>query len=152
MKLNLPPFEFNIREDSGKRQIFDSIRKRFVALTPEEWVRQHIVRLLIENFGVPAGLVGVEKSVKVGVLSHRCDAVIYDREGKPLLIVEVKAPSVPINQAVIDQASRYNLTLGVEYLLLSNGLDHLVLRLNSPRNGYLVLDKMLSYSDLIKQR
>lgn len=152
MKLNLPPFEFNIREDSSKRQIFDSIRKRFVALTPEEWVRQHIVRLLIEKFGVPAGLIGVEKSVKVGVLSHRCDAVIYDREGKPLLIVEVKAPSVPINQAVIDQASRYNLTLEVEYLLLSNGLDHLVLRLNSQRNGYLVLDKMLTYSELIEQR
>lgn len=152
MKLNLPFYAFNIREENGKRQIFDSIRRRFIALTPEEWVRQHIVRLLIDNFGVPAGLIGVEKSVKVGVLSHRCDVVVHDREGKALLIVEVKAPSVPINQAVIDQASRYNLTLEVEYLLLSNGLDHLVLRLNPLRNGYFVLDKMPSFNELIEKR
>lgn len=148
MKLNLPTYSFNTREKGGKKQIFDSFRKRFVALTPEEWVRQHIVRFLIENYDIPAGLVGLEQSVKVGVLSHRTDAVVYDRRGNPILIIEVKAPSVPINQSVIDQASRYNISLGVKYLLLSNGLTHLVLKLNNDQKGYVVLENMPTYSQL----
>ncbi len=149
MKLNLPSFAFNIQEVEGKRQIFDPIRKRFVALTPEEWVRQHLIRLLIEQYGAPAGLMGVEHSVKVGTLSQRADIVLYNRLGEPVLIVEVKAPKVAITQDVLDQASRYNLKLNVKYIILSNGIQHLVLRLNSEKKAYEIVAKMPHYEDII---
>lgn len=149
MKLNLPPFSFKIQEVNGKKQIFDPIRKRFVALTPEEWVRQHLLRLFIEQYNVPSGLIGVEQSVKVATLSQRSDIVIFNRLGVPVVIVEVKAPSVAITQDVLDQASRYNMRLKVKFLVLSNGLCHLILRFDAEKKGYVVLDRMPSYEEII---
>lgn len=148
MILNLPTFPFSIKETNGKKQIYDSIRKRFVAMTPEEWVRQHIIRLLIEQYGVPAGLMGVEQRVKVGVLSQRADIVVYNRSGQPILIVEVKSPNVAISQEVLDQASRYNIALNVKFLILSNGLNHLILRFDSEKKAYEIVAKMPQYTDM----
>ena len=148
MNLNLPPYSFRIKETSGRQQIFDSIRKKFVALTPEEWVRQHLIRLLTEQYGVPVGLMAIEKPLKVGNLTQRADIIVYDRLANPILIVEVKSPSTVIDQFTLDQASRYNRALNVKYVILSNGMQHVVLNFIADRKGYIILDKMPHYKDL----
>ncbi len=149
MNLNLPSYSFRIKESNGRQQIFDSVRKKFVALTPEEWVRQHLIRLLIEQYGVPVGLMAIEKPLKIGNLTQRADIVVFDRNTNPILIVEVKAPSVAIDQKALDQASRYNRVLKVSYVILSNGLQHIVLNFNNELQGYVVLEKMPHYQELI---
>lgn len=149
MNLNLPSYSFRIKETSGRQQIFDSIRKKFVALTPEEWVRQHLIKLLTEQYGVPVGLMAIEKPVKIGKLVQRADIVVYDRGSNPILIVEVKAPSVTIDQKALDQASRYNRSLNVKYVILSNGIQHIVLNFDNERQGYVILEKMPHYQELI---
>ena len=112
-------FRTNVRE--GRTQIFDPLRRRFVALTPEEEIRQKMLYLLVEHLHVPAGLVAVEYSVQVNGLDKRADAVVFSNEGHPLMIVECKAPSVALTQAVLEQALRYHSALQPQFLLLSNG-------------------------------
>ena len=112
---------FKTRESEGKPQVFDPLRRRFVALTPEEEVRQKTLYLLVEHLGVPAGLLAVEYSVKVNGLDKRADAVVFGNEGRPLMIVECKAPSVTLTEAVLEQALRYHSVLQPQYLLLTNG-------------------------------
>lgn len=112
---------FKIKESEGRPQVFDPLRRRFVALTPEEEVRQKVLYLLVEQLHVPAGLVAVEYSVKVNGLDKRCDAVVFGTEGRPQMIVECKAPSVVLTQAVLEQALRYHSALQPQFLLLSNG-------------------------------
>lgn len=112
---------FKIRESEGRPQVFDPLRRRFVALTPEEEVRQKVLYLLVEQLHVPAGLVAVEYSVKVNGLDKRADAVVFGTEGRPLMIVECKAPSVVLTQSVLEQALRYHSALQPQFLLLSNG-------------------------------
>ena len=112
---------FKIRESEGRPQVFDPLRRRFVALTPEEEVRQKVLYLLVEQLHVPAGLVAVEYSVKVNGLDKRADAVVFGTEGRPQMIVECKAPSVVLTQAVLEQALRYHSALQPQFLLLSNG-------------------------------
>ncbi|MDE5608673.1 MAG: type I restriction enzyme HsdR N-terminal domain-containing protein [Muribaculaceae bacterium] len=121
-KLNLPSAPLTIRECDGHRQVLDPLRKRFVALTPEEWVRQHFVYYLIAFRGYPAGLMGNEVSLRLNGMSRRCDTVIADSNGNPWMIVEYKAPEIPIDQRVFAQILRYNLSLGARYLTVSNGL------------------------------
>ena len=106
----------------GRTQVFDPLRRRFVALTPEEEVRQKTLYLLVEHLGVPAGLLAVEYSVKVNGLDKRADAVVFGNEGRPLMIVECKAPSVTLTDAVLEQALRYHSVLQPQYLLLTNGM------------------------------
>jgi type I site-specific restriction-modification system R (restriction) subunit len=115
----LPWFKTETRED--KTFVFDPLRRRFVALTPEEEVRQKVLYLLVEHLGVPAGRLAVEYSVKVNGLDKRCDAVLFDAEGRPLMIVECKAPSVTLSQSTLEQAVRYHSALHPRFLLLSNG-------------------------------
>jgi hypothetical protein len=122
--LNLPGYSFSVREQGQSKQIFDSIRKRFVALTPEEWVRQNFMRFMIDVHQYPAVLMAVERLVKVNELKQRADIVVYTREGKPWLIVECKAPSVKIDNDTFLQVARYNLTLQVPYFVLTNGIEH----------------------------
>lgn len=105
----------------GRPQVFDPLRRRFVALTPEEEVRQKLLYHLVEQLQVPAGLVAVEYSVKVNGLDKRADVVVFDTEGRPLMVVECKAPTVALDQAVLEQALRYHSALHPRYLLLSNG-------------------------------
>lgn len=112
---------FNTIIEDGKTKVFDPVRKIYCALTPEEKVRQMILHYLVEKKNIPAGLIAVEYSIKVNTLSKRCDIVIFNRQAKPIMIVECKAESVPITQKVLDQAIRYYSGLNVNYILLTNG-------------------------------
>lgn len=130
VQLNLPTYQFRTRVANEKYQIFDILRRKYVALTPEEWVRQNVVQYLIHEKGFPPERMGNEISLKQNGLSRRCDSVLYDRDGGALLIAEFKAPSVPINQQVFDQIARYTWELKVSNLLVSNGLHHFFCRLD----------------------
>lgn len=121
-QLNLPTFHHKIIESEGKSLIFDVIRKKNMVLTPEEWVRQHVIHLLLTNYGYSRGLFQVEKGMTYNSLQKRTDIVVFNREGKPHLLVECKSPEVPINQYVIEQASRYNKTITAPFLAITNGL------------------------------
>lgn len=114
---------FKTEEREGRLMVFDPLRRRFVALTPEEEVRQKVLYLLVEHLKVPSGLVAVEYSVKVNRMDKRADAVVFDQEGQPLMIVECKAADVKITEKVLDQAIRYHSALKPKYLLLFNGSD-----------------------------
>ena len=122
--LNLPAFDAKIVVRDGKRSIFDVIRRRYVALTPEEWVRQHFIHFLIESKGYPARLIAVEKEIQVCGMKRRFDLVCYDRQAVPYLIVECKAPSVALSQAVFDQAFQYNLSIAARFIAITNGCLH----------------------------
>lgn len=122
--LNLPKTELKIARKNGAPVIFDVLRRKFVALTPEEWVRQHFVHYLIEHKGYPPACVGNEISLSLNGTQKRCDTVVYDSEAQPLMIVEYKAMHIPITQRVFEQISRYNMQMHVRWLIVSNGLQH----------------------------
>lgn len=125
-KLNFPPFQFDVKRDADQLMILDKVRKKWVVLTPEEWVRQHTIAFLVMERGYPSGLIGVEKIVKINNMNKRFDVVCFNNEAKPVLLVECKAPEVEITQEVLDQALRYNSQLQVNYLLLTNGIRHVI--------------------------
>ena len=129
-KLNLPDYSADIR--ISQKQVFDPLRRKYVALTPEEWVRQNIIKHLIA-LGFPEGLISVEQPITYNQLQKRCDIVVYNRQAQPRMIVECKAPQVGITQKVFDQIAVYNLRLNVEYLLVTNGLQHFCCHIN-PKN------------------
>lgn len=122
--LNLPDFQVKIAVTDGKKMIFDPLRRKYVALTPEEWVRQHFVHFLIQHKGYPSGLLANEVQLTLNGTRKRCDTVLYDRTRTPRMIIEYKAPTVPITRQVFDQITRYNIVLKVDYLIVSNGLEH----------------------------
>ncbi len=122
--LNLPPANLRIALNDGQRRVFDPYRKKFVALTPEEHVRQTFLAYLTNHLHYPLGLTAVEHLVVINGLRQRADVVIYDRQMHPHLIVECKAPSVPLTNETMSQALRYNMRLGVRYVVLTNGLRH----------------------------
>ena len=138
-ELNLPPFDYKIIEKDSKPFIFDVIRRQYVALTPEEWVRQHFVHFLISHKGYPQALMANEVQLKLNGMSRRCDTVIYDRTLRPRVIVEYKAPTVNITQQVFDQICRYNMVLQVEYLIVSNGLAHYCCKMDYTTRSYTFL-------------
>jgi hypothetical protein len=122
--LNLPPFQPRLRITPKGEEIYDECRRKYVKLTPEEWVRQHFIRFMVSELGFPVTLIVVEAALQVHSLRRRFDILAYDTAGKPRLIVECKSPSVPITQAVFDQVAAYNVALKVEYLVVTNGLIH----------------------------
>lgn len=122
--LNLPDFQVKIAVTDGKKMVFDPLRRKYVALTPEEWVRQHFVHFLIQHKGYPSGLLANEVQLTLNGTRKRCDTVLYDRTRTPHMIIEYKAPTVPITRQVFDQITRYNIVLKVDYLIVSNGLEH----------------------------
>jgi hypothetical protein len=128
--LNLPTYLFNIKSEGGRKFILDVIRRKFVALTPEEWVRQNFIRYLNEEKQYPLPLMSVESSFALYKLSKRSDVLIHDRRGKPMAIVECKSPEVKINKEVFDQIIRYNLNYKLSYLIVTNGLQHFCCQLN----------------------
>lgn len=132
--LNLPPFDYKVKKQNGQIWIFDIIRKRYVVLTPEEWVRQHFIHFLIDNKHYPAQLMAVEKEISVCGLRRRFDIVCYDRQGNPYLIVECKAPSVPLSQLVFDQAFQYNLSISARFIAITNGCLHYCGEISSEGN------------------
>lgn len=148
LSLNLPPYEIKITEREGKRQIFDPLRKSYVALTPEEWVRQHFVNYLLQYKGYPASLTANEVGITLNGMSRRCDTVIYDKSLKPRAIVEYKAPSVKITKEVFAQISRYNLVLRVDYLIISNGLQHYCCKMNYTNNSFTFMQDIPDYNTL----
>ncbi len=147
--LNLPPFEANIKKMDGMVKIQDVLRRKFVALTPEEWVRQHFVHFLIEQKDYSPTLMANEVAVTLNGMSRRCDTVVYRQEGlKPLMIIEYKRPDVDITQKVFNQICRYNMVLEVEYLVVSNGLKHYCCKVDLQNGTYTFLQDIPPYSDL----
>lgn len=149
--LNLPAVETIVREHpggAGRREIFDPLRGRFVALTPEEWVRRHFTAYLIDSLGYPAGLMANEVSLRLNNMSRRCDTVVYSRCGlRPLMIVEYKAPAVDITQRTFDQIARYNMVLGARWLVVSNGLRHYCCRMDG-EGSYTFVEQIPAYGAL----
>lgn len=148
-RLNLPTYSFNIKSEQGGQQIFDESRKKWVALTPEEWVRQHLISYLVHALGYPVSLIATEMSIRINGQPRRCDIVIYNRAAEPVMIVECKSPDVPLSQAVFDQAARYNWHMQVSYLLITNGLKHYCARIDRERRVFSLLDHIPNYEELL---
>jgi len=146
--LNLPSFDIKIAERDGHPAVFDPLRRRYVALTPEEWVRQHFVHFLTEHKHYPAGLLMNEVELRCGDKRLRCDSVLYDRALRPQMIVEYKAPTVNITQRVFDQIFAYNLLLHVDFLIVSNGLTHYCCKADYANRRCLFLHDIPDYADI----
>ncbi|HLW63528.1 MAG TPA: type I restriction enzyme HsdR N-terminal domain-containing protein [Flavobacterium sp.] len=134
--LNFPKFQFRFKNTENKWYIFDEIRKKYVFLTPEEWVRQHVVRFLIEVKGYPKSYINLEKIVKINGMNKRYDVVVFDPKGEIFLLVECKEPNVAITQAVFDQIARYNSNLNAQFLMVTNGLQHYYCKLDYLNENY----------------
>ena len=149
-KLSLPTFDFNIKESDGKTVIFDIIRKKYLVLTPEEWVRQHFVHYLINHLGYAKSLISVEHGLKYNKLQKRTDIIVYDRKGDPLVLVECKAPEYNLNQKVLEQAMMYNRVLNAVYIIVTNGLEHSCLKVNSDNRSVEFLSSLPFYNEIEK--
>ena len=148
LPLNLPTASFKIINKDGKTSIFDVLRKKYVALTPEEWVRQHFTNYLLIYKGYPKGLLANEIQINLNGTKKRCDTVLFNRDLSARMIVEYKAATVPITQAVFDQITRYNMVLRVEYLIVSNGLNHYCCKIDYKTGKYHFLRDVPNYEDL----
>lgn len=149
IQLNLPSFDIKLRGTVQHPQILDILRRKYIALTPEEWVRQHFIHFLIEHKNYPAGLLANEIQLKVGDKVLRADSVLYTRELIPQMIIEYKAPHIPITQKVFDQISVYNMLLHVDFLVVSNGLQHYICKMDYDGKKYLFLEDIPDYSYLL---
>lgn len=147
-RLNLPAFKYKITTKEDKTFIFDNCRKKYVCLTPEEWVRQHFVNFLVKYKSFPAGRIGNEITLILNGMRKRSDTVVYDISGSPFVIIEYKAPSVKITQQVFDQIVRYNMALQVKYLIVSNGINHYCCMIDYSQNKYIFLQNIPDYNDL----
>jgi hypothetical protein len=152
MTLNLPNYDVRTAERDGTEMVYDPFRQKYVQRTPEEWVRQHFLRYLTTELGVPRGLVAVEQKVTVNDQPQRADVVVYDRRGDPLLLVECKAPDTAIQQAAFDQGARYNAVLGAPFLVVTNGLTHYACRIDLQARTYAFLDDLPPYAELLAER
>lgn len=148
LKLNLPPFDVNVKKIDGKLSVFDKLRRKFVALTPEEWVRQHFINYLITEKGYPESLISNEVQINLNSLKKRCDTIVYTREPSPIVVVEYKSPNVDITQDVFDQIVRYNIVLKVKYLIVSNGLNHYCCMMDYANQSFEYLSDIPAYQDL----
>ena len=148
--LNLPPYGTKITLRDGKNMIWDVIRRKYVALTPEEWVRQHFVHFLIKQKDYPQSLMANEVQLKLNGMSRRCDTVVYDRTLRPRVIIEYKAPTVNITQKVFDQICRYNMILQVDYLIVSNGIAHYCCKIDYATRSYSFMKEIPSYAEVIE--
>jgi len=148
LQLNLPEYNFRIKKQEDKFLIFDSQRKRYVSLTPEEWVRQHFIRFLIEEKGYPSAYLAVEKQLSMNGMKKRCDAILYNENVIPILIIELKAPNVAITQATFDQVAVYNAKLKVDYFMISNGLEHYCCKVDTENSRYEFFQELPDYLNL----
>lgn len=148
-QLNLPPCpEMQLRHVDGAVQVYDSLRRKWLVVTPEEWVRQHFVRYLCSALGYPPALIANEISLRLNSTLRRCDTVVFSRTLRPLAIVEYKAPTVAITQKVFDQIARYNIVLEAPCLIVSNGLHHYCCRFDKAKGTYAFLREVPSYEEL----
>ncbi len=148
MKLNLPEYNFTIRQIGNKKEIFDPVRGKYVSLTPEEWVRQNFIRFLIDEKGYPASLIAIEKGLTVNKKPRRFDAVAYDKTGMPLVLIEFKSVNIAISQKVFEQIAIYNQLLKVKYLIVSNGLKHYCCQIDFQKQSINFLKDIPDYTEL----
>lgn len=149
-ELNLPKYNMRISRDRNNNiKIFDSIRKKFVSLTPEEYVRQHFTNWLINYLHYPMGLIANEVKISLNSTIKRCDTIVYSNTGDPMMIIEYKAPHISINQNVFDQIVRYNMVLKTKYLVVSNGMQHYCCIIDYENNLYQFIPHMPTYEELI---
>ena len=148
MTLNLPPADLRLSQRNGQTMVFDFLRRRYIKLTPEEWVRQHFVHYLVHHKGYPQELLANEVSLVLNTTSKRCDTVLYDKEARPLAIMEYKAPSIQLTQKTFDQISRYNIVMRVPFLMVSNGLQHYCCRVDYETNVCTFLPEIPSYDEI----
>jgi hypothetical protein len=141
-KLNFPTFTFRFKNSENKVAIFDEIRKKFIILTPEEWVRQHVVQFLLQDKSYPKSYINVEKLIKINNLNKRYDVVVYQPNGEFFLLIECKAPEVKIAQQTFDQIARYNLVLKAKYLMVTNGLNHYFCQMDFENEKYVFLKEL----------
>lgn len=146
--LNLPKTNLKITKQGNGYTVFDVLRKRHIHLTPEEWVRQHFVHFLLEHKGFPAARMANEVTIGLNQTTKRCDTVCYDKEARPLVIIEYKAPHIALTQKTLDQICRYNMVLRVPYLILSNGLQHICIRVEYEKGEYRFLDDIPLWNQL----
>lgn len=144
-----PSFDIKLRTEGGLRQVWDVVRKKWVALGPEEWVRQHLLNYMISELNVPLGLIRVEQMLKVNTMERRADVVVYSRQGTPLLLAECKAPDIKIDRHAFDQAAAYNLTLNVPYLLLTNGQLLYFCHIDTSTGKLQFLDRLPRYDHML---
>jgi hypothetical protein len=152
-QLNLPQYSFRVTGREGSEMIFDAIRKKWVRLTPEEWVRQNFVRYLIEEGGYPPGLIGIEVMFRLNNLRKRADILVHNRRGEPVMIVECKAPDVPVaeNEKVREQIGVYNMEFRVPYVMITNGITHYSFRYDADSNKYEYMLVIPLYIDLLQE-
>ena len=144
-ELNFPTYQFRIKSSENTKYIFDIIRKKYVVLTPEEWVRQHTVHFLVFEKKYPKSLIAIEKQLKVNNLIKRFDLLVFNKKGLPELIVECKSPKIKISQDTFDQIARYNLELNANYLAVTNGLQHYYCKLDHENQQYIFLKELSNY-------
>jgi hypothetical protein len=147
-QLNLPPYTFKITGGEGFEMILDPVRRKYVRLTPEEWVRQNFIQYLVNEGKYPAGLMGVEVMFLLNKLKRRVDILIHNRRGKPVMIVECKEPDVKIDDSVFDQIVVYNMGLKVPYIVVTNGIVHYACKLDTEKPGYNYLDVIPLYEEI----
>jgi hypothetical protein len=144
-KLNFPVYSFRFKNSENKVAIFDEIRKKFILLTPEEWVRQHTIQFLLNENQYPKSYINVEKLIKINDLSKRYDVVVFQPNGEIYLLIECKAPEVQIIQQTFDQIARYNLVLKAKYLMVTNGLNHYFCQMDFENEKYVFLNELPAY-------
>jgi hypothetical protein len=141
-KLNFPDYSFRFKNSENKVSIFDEIRKKFILLTPEEWVRQHTIQFLLQEKKYPKSYINAEKNISVNGTKKRYDLVVFKPNGELFLLVECKAPEVTISQQTFDQIARYNLKLNADYLMVTNGLNHYFCEMNLEEEKYIFLKEL----------
>jgi predicted type IV restriction endonuclease len=147
-KLNFPAYTFRFKNSENKIAVFDEIRKKFVALTPEEWVRQHVVRFLLTEKKYPKSYINVEKTIRLNGLAKRYDIVVFQPDGKLFLLIECKAPEVAVAQNTFDQIARYNMVLESNYLMVTNGLNHYFCQMDYENEQYKFLKELPDFITL----
>jgi len=145
-KLNFNSYSFRFKNSENKVSIFDEIRKKFIILTPEEWVRQHVVQFLLEEKNYPKSHINVEKVLKVNGLRKRYDVVVYNPDGSIYILIECKAPEIKIAQATFDQIARYNMTMDAQFLMVTNGLNHYFCQMDFENEKYQFLADLPNYT------
>lgn len=146
-ELQFPKYSFRFKNNENKVSIFDPVRKKFVVLQPEEWVRQHCIKYLVSEKNYPLSLINVEKELRINDLKKRYDIVVFNNDGSIHIIVECKAPNITISQEAFDQIARYNISLNATYLMVTNGINHYYCQLDMNNKCYLFLKDIPSYKE-----
>lgn len=149
-ELNFPPYIIKTRTETNRTEVFDIVRNTWILLTPEEWVRQHVLHFLVYENNIPKSLIAVEMPIKMNNMQRRCDIVVFTNSGKPKMIIECKAPQIKLTQSAADQAGRYNLTLKTPFLVITNGIQHFSFLIDFENQKTKSLDLIPNYDYLLR--